>query len=153
MHVRVKEVTAPETHSLRRLVLREGRADSVVEFPGDDLPGALHLAAVPGEAEDGAGGEVVGVASFFPSPLEGRPAFQLRGMAVLPELQGSGVGSLLLEEGVARLRAAGVPLVWANGRDSALGFYERRGWKVVGDGYEYGPMSLPHHLVVLQLSE
>jgi GNAT superfamily N-acetyltransferase len=149
MQVRVREVTAAETHPVRRLVLREGRAESVVEFPGDDVAGALHLAAF---ADDGAG-PMVGVATFFPSPLpvDGRPAFQLRGMAVLPELQGSGVGTLLLDEGVARLREAGVPLVWANGRDSALGFYERRGWKVVGDGYEYGPMSLPHHLVTLAL--
>lgn len=147
MQVRVKGVTAAETHPVRRLVLREGQADSVVEFPGDDLPGALHLAAF---ADDEAG-SMVGVATFFPSPLDGQAAFQLRGMAVLSELQGSGVGTLLLDEGVARLRAAGVPLVWANGRDSALGFYERRGWKVVGDGYEYGPMRLPHHLVVLAL--
>lgn len=147
MHVRVEEVTAAETHDVRRLVLRGGKADSVVEFPGDDVAGALHLAAFDGP------GPMVGVASFFPSPyMDWADAYQLRGMAVLPELQGTGVGSVLLAEGVARLRALGVPLVWANGRDSALGFYERHGWKVVGDGFEYGPMALPHHVVLLELS-
>ena len=36
-------------------------------------------------------------------------------------------------------------------RDSALGFYERLGWKAVGDGYVYGPMKLPHHLALWDL--
>jgi predicted N-acetyltransferase YhbS len=148
MQVRIDAVAAEETHAVRRLVLREGRADSVVTFDEDVLPEAIHLAAV----DDG--GSVVGVATFFPSVLAGRPdaaAWQLRGMAVLPSLQGSGVGGMLLAEGVARVRAAGADVVWANGRDGALGFYERHGWKAVGDGYTYGPAALPHHLVVLEL--
>lgn len=147
MQVSVRSLTAVSTHPVRRQVLRDGNPDSVVEFPGDDAPGALHLGAF-----DPATDELVGVATFFPSPYDDRPdAYQLRGMAVVPEWQGRGVGAALLSEGVARLRTMGVPLVWANGRDVAIGFYERHGWKVVGDGFEYGPARLPHHVVVLPL--
>lgn len=155
MQVRVQQVTAAETHSLRRQVLRGGDPDSVVEFPGDDAEGALHLAAFDPAGGDTAGdtaGDMVGIATFFPSPYEGSPAYQLRGMAVVEEWQGRGIGSQLLAAGVERLRSIGVGLVWANGRDSALGFYERHGWKVVGEQFEYGPVRLPHHVVVLDLA-
>jgi GNAT superfamily N-acetyltransferase len=149
MQVKVTEVSAAETHGLRRRVLRAEAPEASVVFDGDDDAGALHLAAA---AVDG--GDLVGVASFFPSPYPGEPgAYQLRGMAVVPEVQGTGIGARLLAEGVARVRARGVPLLWANGRDSAVGFYERQGWKVVGDGFVYGPMKLPHHVVLLPLKD
>ncbi|MDQ1445674.1 MAG: hypothetical protein QOI20_2138 [Acidimicrobiaceae bacterium] len=156
MQVHVIEVTAADTHSTRRLVLREGRSDSVVAFDGDDDPGAIHLAAVDhidGDIDD-IRTSIVGVATFFPSPCPPRPndvAYQLRGMAVLPEYQGRGVGASLLAAGVERVRAAGATLLWANARDSALGFYEGKGWKAEGDGFEYGPARLPHHVALLPL--
>ncbi|MDQ1436805.1 MAG: hypothetical protein QOK43_434 [Acidimicrobiaceae bacterium] len=164
MQVHVIEVTAADTHSTRRLVLREGRSDSVVAFDGDDHPGAIHLAAIDhidgviGDHIDGVVDDIrtsiVGVATFFPSPCGPRPddvAYQLRGMAVLPEYQGRGVGASLLAAGVERVRAAGATLLWANARDSALGFYEGKGWKVEGEGFEYGPARLPHHVALLPL--
>ncbi|HEV7886430.1 MAG TPA: GNAT family N-acetyltransferase [Acidimicrobiales bacterium] len=157
--MKVTRVSAAETHEVRRRVLRADLPDSSVSFPGDDDAGAVHLAAWSGDGGgDGDGGEggdeVVGVASFFPSPYEGRPdapAWQLRGMAVVPAVQGQGVGSALLAEGVVAARAAGAAVLWANGRDSAVGFYERHGWKVVGDGFVYGPARLPHHVVLVDL--
>jgi GNAT superfamily N-acetyltransferase len=145
MQVRVTEISASETYPLRRRVLRPGLPDSVIVFDGDDRPGAFHLGAFADS--------LVGIATFFPSPYEDRTdAWQLRGMAVVPEVQGQGVGGLLLAEGVARVRSAGANLLWANGRDAAVGFYERHGWKIVGDGFEYGPAHLPHHVVVLALA-
>jgi predicted N-acetyltransferase YhbS len=152
MQVKVTEVSAEETHGLRRRVLRSRAPDSSVVFAGDDDAAAFHLAAV---AVDG--GDLVGVASFFPSPYDGPggpvlDAYQLRGMAVVPEVQGTGIGATLLAEGVARARAQGASVLWANGRDSALGFYERQGWKVVGDGFIYGPVKLPHHIVMREIS-
>jgi hypothetical protein len=41
--------------------------------------------------------------------------------------------------------------VWANARDSALGFYERAGFTVAGDGFVTDDTRLPHHAVVLDL--
>jgi hypothetical protein len=41
-------------------------------------------------------------------------------------------------------------VLWANARDTALGFYVSYGMHVVGDGFVATP-GLPHHVVVLDL--
>ena len=79
-------------------------------------------------------------------------AFQLRGMAVDEGLQGTGVGRVLLTAAVDRLRAQGADVLWANARDTALGFYQRLGWRVEGDGFLYGYRDMPHHVAVLDLT-
>ena len=145
----VAEIEAAQTHDLRRRVLRGGGSEHLV-FPEDGRPGAFHLGVRP--APDGA---VVAVASFAPEPTPHRPgrrAARLRGMVTEPDLQGRGIGRRLLAEAVGRLRAGGVEVLWANARDSALGFYERLGFEVVGEGFLAGPAGdIPHHIVVLDL--
>ena len=138
---------AAVTHELRRVVLRGGDPTSDVDFPQDRVEGAFHLGA---RSVDGT---LVGVASFSPQATEHRPdrtAYQLRGMAVLESQQGLGVGRRLLDEAARRLRDRGVQVLWANGRDSALGFYEHWGMEVVGDGF-VNPAGIPHHVVVYDL--
>lgn len=137
MALTVEEVTAVDVADLRSRVLRDG--DPHVGFEDDDEPTTLHLGAV----DDG---RVVGVATLA---LREPGVYQLRGMAVEPSLQGTGVGRAVLDEAERRLRALGARQVWANGRDTALGFYERAGWRVEGDGYEV--IGLPHHRVVRDL--
>ena len=146
--VRVVEVSAEATHDLRRAVLRGGRDDAVVEFDVDREPGAFHLAAVDGD------GRPVAVASFAPRGTGHRPgarAVQLRGMAVAPEQQGTGVGRAIMAAAIERLRGDGYDVLWANARDTALGFYARCGMQVVGDGFVTGETGIPHHTVVLDL--
>ena len=145
--IEVVEIPAEATHDLRRQVLRGGRADSDVDFPEDRAPGAFHLGA------KAPGGELVGVATFSPQVTDHRPgkaAFQLRGMAVVESQQGAGIGRRLLDVAVARLRSGGAEVLWANGRDSALGFYERWGMEVVGDGFATAT-GIPHHVVIYDL--
>jgi GNAT superfamily N-acetyltransferase len=144
----VTTVPAKATHDLRRRVLREGRPDAEVHFPEDDAPETFHPAVLD------AGGRVVAVATVSPAPTSSRSgahAWRLRGMAVEPELQGLGAGTLLLDAVVARARAAGADVLWADGRDTALEFYRRRGWSVEGDGYLTPATGVPHHRVVLDL--
>ncbi len=143
----VVEIPAVMTHDLRRRVLRDGDPAAEVRFPHDDDPGALHLGVVDA-------GELVAVATACPVPTpwrEGRRAAQLRGMAVEPARQGRGVGRLLLDAAVARLVTAGIEVLWANARDSALGFYETYGMSVVGEGFLTADTGLPHHVVLLDL--
>ena len=145
--MRVSEVTATATYPLRREVLRDGRPDADVTFDFDADAESLHLAAYDDD-------EIVGVASLAPRPTPKRPgkvAWQLRGMAVSPARQGSGVGKELVAAAVDRLAARGVEVIWADGRDTALGFYTRLGWVVEGDGYVTG-IGLPHHTVLLDLA-
>jgi ribosomal protein S18 acetylase RimI-like enzyme len=76
---------------------------------------------------------------------------RLRGMAVEPQRQGLGIGALLVHSGVQRyLPAAG--LVWAHARDPVLGFYERLGFVVVGEGFIDAATAIPHHVVLKHLN-
>jgi GNAT superfamily N-acetyltransferase len=147
--VLVGDIEATQTHDLRRRVLRDGRSEHLV-FPEDDRPGAFHLGA---RAEPG--GPFLAVASFSPESTPYRPgrrAARLRGMVTEPIHQGRGLGRSLLAEAVERLRASGFEVLWANARDNALGFYERLGFEVAGDGFLAGPAGdIPHHIVVLDL--
>lgn len=134
----VEELDAAETLDLRGRVLRDGRPHE--GFPEDADPTTLHLGVR-------AAGAVVGVASFI---RRGELEWQLRGMAVDPAARGHGIGRALLAEGLGRLRAAGARRVWADGRDTALGFYEKVGFRVVGEGF-VAASGLPHHRIELEL--
>ena len=124
-------------------VLRPGFAVEPSAY--DEQPETRHVAAYV----DGA---VVGCASVFPSPFQDEPlAWQLRGMAVSDGLQGSGVGAKVLLGAIDIVRDAGAPVLWANARVTALGFYERLGFAVVGEEYRHGPLQLPHKIITLGL--
>ena len=114
------------------------------------MPNTRHLAARTPE------GTVVGVVTLFSedTPLApGEPAVRFRGMAVDDPLQGGGIGRALMRAVVRLARERGARVLWANGRDTALGFYERIGFQVVGDGFEDGEMHLGHHVVIARIEE
>ncbi len=141
-------LTAAETHPLRRLVLRAGTPSQDVDYPQDGLPGTIHLGW-----RDRSGG-LLGVSSWARDAWDGRPdapAVRLRGMAVDTTLQRSGIGALLVAGGVGWSVGIGAELIWATARDAVLGFYQRAGFEVLGDGFVDGPTTLPHHLVVRHL--
>ena len=50
-------------------------------------------------------------------------------------------------------RNRGAEVLWANGRDTALGFYERIGFRVDGDGFVDDEMHLEHHVVLAGVDE
>jgi GNAT superfamily N-acetyltransferase len=142
----IQRLAAADTYCLRARVLRDGDS-AAVRVPDDDLPGTWHLGARHS-------GALVGVASFYsrPCPLATDvAAMQLRFMAVDPAMQGRGIGRQLLDHALRELRKEKVGILWANGRDTALDFYTRLGFTVVGDGFIHEP-GLPHHLIVLGLS-
>jgi len=74
---------------------------------------------------------------------------RLRQMAVLKGLQGKGIGRVLLQfaENVARDR--GYHYLKMHARKTALGFYEKLGYKVVGD--EFLELGIPHFLMEKKL--
>lgn len=166
MTVEVRRITSTATHDLRRRVLRNGTPSQDVTYPQDDLPGTIHLGAflvddtTPGEhggeaaAASGPPGTLIGVASWA---VERRaeqpdvPAVRLRGMAVDTVRQGSGFGVALVDAGIAWALEQGAELVWASARDAVLGFYERCGFTVVGEGFVDAATALPHHMVVRAL--
>jgi GNAT superfamily N-acetyltransferase len=138
--VSVVVVAVERILALRHRVLRQGLPADSARFPGDLDPGTVHLAALAGE-------EVVGCASYLPSPYAGEPAWQLRGMATAEAWRGRGVGGLLLAGGERHLAGDPIGLRWCNARVSAIGFYERHGWTV--DSEEFAiPSAGPHRRMV-----
>jgi GNAT superfamily N-acetyltransferase len=144
----IREISALDAHPLRRAVLRGGDPASDLHYPQDDNPDSFHLGAFDDD------GTLVGVASFTPAETPyraGVAAWQLRGMAVAPESQGSGLGAAVIAAAVDRIRSTGAPVLWCNARDTAVGFYDGLGFIVHGDGFVTPDSGLPHHVMVLDL--
>ena len=135
------------------------RACAVVELTADDDPRPAPARAARRHAEHGRRlrrrrrrrrpctsacvdepGTLVAVSTWarrpFPADPAGRPAVQLRGMAVDPARQRHAAPGRSSSPPVSSGRAPTAPtLVWANARDTALAFYAAHGFEVVGDGF------------------
>ncbi len=144
---RVSSVPAAATHGLRRTVLRNGTPVSTVTYDGDDDADTVHLAVL------GSGGVIVAVSTWLldPFPGEASAAVRLRGMATMPEHRGEGHGSRLLAAGIEHARTVGTDTVWANARDTALGFYLLHGFEVASESTIDETTALPHLLVRKQI--
>jgi len=121
-----------EELDLRWRVLRKplGFAPDAVAFPFEAE--SLHLVALDG-------GRVVGCVLFHPEGTESGRLFQ---MAIEPDRQGTGLGTLLvraLEEGLVQ---RGFREVTLHARDTAVGFYARLGYSPVGPPYV--EVGIPH---------
>ena len=135
----VRQAEAAATYPLRLQILRPHQSLDEMAWPGDDHPEAIHLLA---EEAD----EVIGMVSFFPLPRPSSPAlksFRLRGMGVVDERRGAGVGAALLDRGVGFVEAGGGDEIWCHARRHAATFYERHGFVTVGDYWEE-PVIGPH---------
>lgn len=140
----VQSLTLDEIMPLRLRVLRKDTPVSHAEYPEDSYSDVVHLGVVRNEA-------VIGTSTWFmkecPEQPE-TPAMQLKGMAVENSLQTGGVGSQLIDAGVALATRRGARIVWARARDSAVGFYEKCGFAVTGEGFVDEPTGMPHHIVI-----
>jgi GNAT superfamily N-acetyltransferase len=140
-----RRVDAAVLLDLRRRVLRAGRLDAVVTNPDDDDADARHFAGYLGE-------RVVVSASFFAVEGPLGATRQLRYMATDLDVQGRGLGAAVLAAAETALAAEGVRALWANARDSALGFYERCGWRaIVGSEHVSAETHIPHTVIVKDL--
>ena len=144
-HLEFRKAGLEEILDLRRRILRAGMPGVSAEFPGDREPRTLHFAAFDGPA-------AIGCLTLIPSSHEGKPAWQLRGMAVDSAFQGKGIGHRLLA--FARDALAGDPVEtwWCNARVSAAGFYGKDGWRIVSEVYEIPPIG-PHYKMVWSHSD
>ena len=134
------EISAGDTHRLRRAVLRDGTDSDQVVFDGDDESTTFHLGVVDGD-------DLIAISTWMARRYPDLPAiagYQLRGMAIDPARQGGGVGTRLLDAGIDRCRSQAAGLVWARARVAALGFYERHGFATKGPEYTDLTTGLPH---------
>lgn len=143
----VVDLTAPDTHDLRRRVLRDGTPSTELVWDGDDDPTTFHLGI---RVDD----TVIAVSTWLERRYPDRPAepgFQLRGMATDPGWRGTGVSGDLLTGGLRRCRDRGARLVWARARCTALTFYERHGFAALGPVYTDLTTGLAHQDITLML--
>ncbi|MDL2243622.1 histidinol-phosphate transaminase [Bacteroidales bacterium OttesenSCG-928-J19] len=76
------------------------------------------------------------------SPKDERTV-QLRQMAVAPELWGQGLGTKLLHFAEQTARTRGYKRLTLHARSSALGFYEKNGYRI--NGGEFTEVGIPHY--------
>lgn len=145
--VEVRRISAEETIVVRWPILRPGFPRETAVFPSDEAESTIHLGGY-------LDGKLVGVASIYVASMPGHPevaaAWQLRGMATLPEVRGAGVGRALLaacED--AACHEAGA-FIWCNARVAAAEFYRKHGWRVIGDEFDI-PTVGPHYRMMREL--
>ena len=142
----VRRVDARELHELRRRVLRSNDPARSVTDSRDEEPTARHYAGFLGE-------RLVVSASFYPStpPVNAELCtYQLRYMATDFDVQGLGYGALVLDYAIGELKELGAQQIWANGRDSALGFYRRTGWSTLEGSEHLSPETNLAHTVIFK---
>ncbi|MFZ9706495.1 MAG: GNAT family N-acetyltransferase [Ilumatobacteraceae bacterium] len=145
----VTRIALADTQLLRTAVLRRGTPAKTAVYDGDEHADTVHI----GARADGA---IVATSTWIRAPWQESPtesAVQLRGMAVDDSLQGTGVGRKLIDAGIDHARSVGARFVWAKARDSALEFYVRCGFRVVGEQFTEPASGMPHHLVVREIAE
>jgi len=74
---------------------------------------------------------------------------KLRQMAVKNNLQGKGIGQAILNFAETLARDKGFKKLTMHARDTAIGFYERCGYKIHGE--QFIEVSVPHHAMEKRL--
>jgi len=142
----IRTITAAETLPLRLAVLRPGRPAESARFLGDNDSATQHFGAFQNE-------KLLGIASLFRAEMPEMPklsAFQLRGMAVSPEARDAGLGRALTLACIEFGKNNRAELLWCNARTSALAFYRKLGFQIVGEEFAVPDIG-PHLRMVLSL--
>lgn len=119
----IRKVTTAAVLPIRHIVLWPDKSLSFCEVEGDDS--AIHYGAF-------IGGKLVSVASVYNNGSEAR----LRKFATLPEYQGQGIGTEVIQRLVCDLKSENVSYFWCDARTSALSFYQKFGLCVEGEEFK-----------------
>ncbi|MEW4924327.1 GNAT family N-acetyltransferase [Algibacter sp. 2305UL17-15] len=128
----IKQINAEDTYTVRHPILRAGKPIATCAFDGDDLESTIHLGLFSNN-------NLIGVASFMKNKNEwfnNKLQYQLRGMALLKEHQGLGLGKMMLSYGENLLKLRNIKIVWCNARETALNFYKQNDYSTIGKPFE-----------------
>ena len=146
--MKVLRISPIDTYTLRHKLLRPHGTIEECCFEGDDDDQTFHLGAF-------IEGRLVSVSSFY---FERHPdidavyQFRLRGMATHPDYQMKGFSSSLLKTGFPIIKQNLCSIAWCNARESAVGFYEKVGFKIQGKKFDIPNIGL-HYLMVKNLED
>ncbi len=144
MTIVIRAAQGEELHELRRRVLRNNDPDATVSDPRDDDALTIHRAIFVDDVLIACGTLYPGVSPVHPELL----TYELRFVATDFAAQGRGYGHRLMAALEEQARERGVRELWANGRDSALGFYDREGWhRIAGSQHTSPHTGLPHTVI------
>ena len=138
----IKKIAAFETIIVRHPVLRLGKPIASCYFEGDDLPTTSHFGLY---FEN----QLVAIISSFKVQNKlfiEENQYQIRGMAVLEEFQKKGFGEALLNYCENEIKINNGELIWFNARESAVGFYKKSGYEILGDQFEIPDVG-PHYIL------
>jgi len=144
--IEIAEIGSEETHDMRHRILRPTQAISKCKYPGDSLEGAFHLGAFEGDS-------LVGIVSFSQEDIKEVGAtgtYRLRGMAVEESHRRQGIGQLLVEFAIHKLRERSVKTLWCRAREVAYQFYEDMKFEYISDVYEIEDIG-PHRTMMKKL--
>ena len=125
--MQIRRIELSQTLPIRRQVLWPDRSPSGIVYPEDSGADTFHLGAFDDS------GELLGIVTLY---HDSDTTWRLRGMGVLPDNQGHGIGARLVDASIGELRTLGATGVWCNARLTVTGFYQRMGWKIEGGEFE-----------------
>ena len=128
----ITQITALDTISVRQPVLRNGKPVESCRFDGDDLSSTIHFGLFEND-------QIQAVISLFEAKhqrLAGAKHHQIRGMAVLEQHQKKGFGKMLLTNAENYCIQQQTNMIWFNARQTAVGFYKKMGYYVIGPPFE-----------------
>jgi len=148
MPLNVLSIAAADTRPLRAAILRPHHPAEESVYPFDDHPDSRHFGAFIDDRLVGTATVLHQSAIDEPAPASdltdppwlGDGAWRLRGMTVVEECRGQGIGERLFGAVIDHARSRRGTCLWFNARDAAIGFYRRLGCEGVG-----GSCDLPGH--------
>jgi GNAT superfamily N-acetyltransferase len=143
----IQKIASTETYPVRHIVLRAGKPIESCQFQGDELETTNHFGYYINN-------QIIGVISIFEinnKQFLVQKSFQIRGMAVLPSFQKQGIGEALVKESEKFCTTQKANLIWFNARTTAVGFYQKMGYEIVGSEFEINEVG-PHFLMFKYLS-
>ncbi len=146
----VETVRSELVRPVRHEVLRPNQPMRACVYPNDDESHTKHYAIV-------IDGNAVAVASIFREPppkgwnnrAYDAHWWRIRGMATRPAVRRQGHGMSLLKACLQYAETKRGVGVWCNARTSVRSFYEKGGFRAVGEEFELPPIG-PHLLMVHQ---
>jgi predicted GNAT family N-acyltransferase len=143
----IKKITYNETMELRQKILRPHMHKNECIYIGDRALETAHFAAFSKN------NEIVGVASVYRQTESGKTAendWRFRGFATLEEVRGRGFGKELLQKSIHYVKRMQGKRIWCSARLSAIPFYEKFGFKKIGEEFDLPNIGL-HYVIELLL--
>lgn len=143
----VKTISSAETYPLRLSVLWPHLNElNECSLAIDDVEGTFHVGAFKDE-------ELVSVGTFlidFNKEFKHKKQYRLRAMASSTKVRGQNFGKKIIDFAIQKLKNEKIDLLWCDAREVALGFYEKMGFKMIGNFYEVKNIG-PHKLMYYEL--